>query len=100
MTARFPSTEDPRTLARAARDFAERQPAFAVEAGVLSLHWIVECHGYEITGRDILDVFSHTMRAAEVNGTSAMTRERIKQLVAHDAPDGIVRRVLARSLDI
>lgn len=36
---------DPRTLARAARDFAERLPAFAVEAGVLSLHWIVEGHG-------------------------------------------------------
>lgn len=41
-----------------------------------------------------------TMRAAETNGTSAMTRERIKQLVARDAPDGIVRRILARELEI
>lgn len=57
---------DPRTLARAARDFALRQPAFAVEAGVLSLHWIVEGHGYEVTGPEVLDVFSHTMRAAEM----------------------------------
>jgi hypothetical protein len=30
---------DHRTLARAARDFAERRPAFAVEAGLLALHW-------------------------------------------------------------
>jgi hypothetical protein len=86
---------DPRTLVRAARDFATRQPAFAVEAGLLALHWIVEGHGYEITGRDVLDAFTHTMQAAEVNGASEVTRERITQLVAHDAPDGIVRRILA-----
>jgi hypothetical protein len=36
---------DPRTLVRAARDLAARQPAFAVEAGLLALHWIVEGHG-------------------------------------------------------
>jgi len=86
---------DPRTLVRSARDFAARQPAFAMEAGLLALHWIVEGRGYEITGRDILDAFSHTMRAAEANGASEETRERIGQLVAHDAPDGIVRRILA-----
>lgn len=91
---------DPRTLARAARDYVERQPSFAVEAGLLSLHWILEGHGYEVTGREILDAFSHTMRAAENNGTSAMTRERIRQLVAHDAPDGVVHRILARALEI
>jgi hypothetical protein len=88
---------DPRTLVRAARDLAARQPAFAVEAGLLALHWIVEGHGYEITGRDILDAFSHTMRAAEINGASEKARERIGQLVARDAPGGIVRRILAAS---
>ena len=91
---------DPRTLARAARDFALRQPAFAVEAGVLSLHWIVEGHGYEVTGHEVLDVFSHTMRAAETNGTSEKTRDRIVELAGHDAPDGVVRRILARELDL
>jgi hypothetical protein len=91
---------DPRTLVRAARDFAVRQPAFAVEAGLLALHWIVEGHGYEITGRDILDAFSHTMRAAEISATSAETSQRIKVLVAHETPDGPVRRVLGRVLMI
>lgn len=91
---------DPRTLARAARDFAERLPAFAVEAGVLSLHWIVEGHGYEVTGHEVLDVFSHTIRAAEMNATLEQTRDRIVQLAAHDAPDGVVRRILARELDL
>src|SRR5262249_40367655 len=30
---------DPRTLTRAARDFATKQPAFAVESGLLAIHW-------------------------------------------------------------
>jgi len=42
--------------------------------------------------------FSHAMRAAEVDGASEETRERIGQLVAHDAADGIVRRILATRL--
>jgi hypothetical protein len=40
---------DPRTLTRAARDFAAKQPAFAVGAGLLALYWLVEGYGYEIT---------------------------------------------------
>lgn len=91
---------DPRTLARAARDFAERLPAFGVEAGVLSLHWIVEGHGYEVTGREVLDVFSDIMRAAEASGTTAETRQRLRDLVARDAPDGAVWRVLGRVLTL
>jgi hypothetical protein len=87
------ATCDPRTLARPARDFAARQPAFVVEAGLLALYWIVEGHGYKIIGRDVLD--AHTMRAAEVDGASEKTRERIEQLASHNAPDGIVRRILA-----
>jgi hypothetical protein len=37
---------DPRTLTRAARDYAEKQSAFAVGAGLLALHWLVEGYGY------------------------------------------------------
>lgn len=90
---------DPRTLARAARDFADRQPTFAVEAGVLGLHWIIEGHGYDVTGRELSDVFSHIMRAAATNGTTSETHQRIKSLVEHD-PGGAVRRVLGRALMI
>jgi hypothetical protein len=39
---------DPRTLTRAARDMAETEPRFAVEAGVAALRWLVEGHGYEL----------------------------------------------------
>lgn len=89
---------DPRTLVRAARDFAAREPAFAVEVGLLALHWIVEGHGYDITSSDVLDAFSHTMRAAEIGGTTAETSQRITMLRERDAPDGMVRRTLGRVL--
>lgn len=89
---------DPRTLARAARDFATRKPAFAIEAGFIALHWVVEGYGYDITGLDVLDVFSQTMRAAEASGRTAETRERIKILVGRAASDGVVRRALGSVL--
>jgi hypothetical protein len=34
------SPTDPRTLTRAARDYAEKQPDFALAAGLAALHWI------------------------------------------------------------
>ena len=43
----------PKTLTRAARDFADERPEFAVEAGLAALRWLVEGYGYEITGADV-----------------------------------------------
>ncbi len=36
---------DPKTLSRAARDFAHTNPAFAVEAGLAALRWLVQGYG-------------------------------------------------------
>ena len=63
------SPTDPRTLTRAARDFVEEQPLFACNAGLLGLHWISMGHGYEITGKDVLDAYAAIMKAASVAGT-------------------------------
>jgi hypothetical protein len=62
------SPTDPRTLARAARDFAESQPEFAVAVGLASLRWISRGHGYDITGVDVLDAYSAVMKAASMAG--------------------------------
>ncbi|MDA8327558.1 MAG: hypothetical protein M0Z83_01140 [Betaproteobacteria bacterium] len=62
------SPTDPRTLTRAARDFAEQQPEFAVAAGLAALRWIARGHGYDITGLDVLDVYSAVLIAAEKAG--------------------------------
>jgi len=54
---------DPRTLTRAARDFATEQPQFALNAALSALRWIARGHGYEITGADILDA-AHALQQA------------------------------------
>ena len=91
---------DPKTLTRAARDFAEQQPAFAVNAGLLALHWLVKGYGYEVTGADVWAAYSITMKAAEKNGTIMETRERVKALVASEGPGGFVARIIGRELGL
>ncbi|WP_411281374.1 hypothetical protein [Gemmatimonas sp.] len=59
---------DPRTLTRASRDYAAQQPAFALEVGLLALHWLVQGAGYEITSTDVIDAFRATVHAAQVAG--------------------------------
>jgi hypothetical protein len=91
---------DPRTLARAARDLAEAQPAFAVGAGLLALHWLVQGYGYEITGADVWAAYSSTMKAADTNGNADEIRERIKKLVGGEKAGGFVSRILGRELGL
>ena len=91
---------DPKTLTRAARDFAERQPAFAIGAGLVALHWLVQGYGYEITGADVWAAYASTMKAAEKSGTVTETRERVKALVAGEPPGGLVARILGRDLEL
>ena len=73
---------DPKTLARAARDFCRQEPEFAVEAGVLAIHWLVEGYGYEITNGDVWDAYTWTMAAATQAGRADEARERIRVMVA------------------
>jgi hypothetical protein len=89
---------DPKTLARAARDLAEEQPAFATGAGLLALHWLVLGYGYEVTGADVWAAYSSTMKAAEARGKGNEVRERIRQIVGAEPPGGFVSRVLEREV--
>jgi len=91
---------DPKTLTRAARDFAEQQPSFAVGAGLAALHWLVQGYGYEITSADVWEAYSCTMKAAEKGGTVKETREKVKALVAGEPPGGLVARILAMDLGL
>jgi hypothetical protein len=91
---------DPKTLTRAARDYAEERPAFAVGAGLLALHWLVQGYGYEITGADVWAAFSSTMKAAENVGSVAEIRARVQKLVSSEAPDGFVSKILGRELGL
>ncbi len=91
---------DPKTLGRAARDFGEKEPAFAVGAGLLSLYWLVQGYGYEITGADVWDGYRATLAAAERDGSAAEVKERVRKLVASEQAGGFVTKVLGRELGL
>ncbi len=92
---------DPKTLTRAARDFADRHPVFAVEAGVAALRSLVEGYGYEITGADVWTAYANTMKAAETVGRAGEVRDRIRALVATETyGERFVTRILGRELGL
>jgi len=91
---------DPKTLARAAHDFAEREPAFALGAGLAALRWLSLGHGYEISSLDVWGAYHSALKAAERLGTLADTKEGIRQLVAQQTAGGFVRQVLGRELGL
>jgi hypothetical protein len=92
---------DPRTLTRAARDYAEEESAFAMGAGLLALHWLLQGHGYEITGADVWAAYSHTLKAAERCGAADDVRLRIRELVAAESNgERFVTQILGRELEL
>ena len=92
---------DPRTLTRAARDFAEKNPAFAIEAGMAALYWLVQGYGYEITSVDVWAAYENTLKAAEKNGTADPTRERVRRLVETETSgQRFVTEILGRKLGL
>lgn len=69
------SPTDPRTLIRASRDFADKQPTFAVSAGMAALHWMGRGYGYQITSGDVLEAYACVLKAA---GTAGIKETQIK----------------------
>ncbi|MEN0064117.1 MAG: hypothetical protein AAGA48_18340 [Myxococcota bacterium] len=91
----------PKTLTRAARDFAKKRPEFAVEAGIAALRWLVEGYGYEITSVDVLNAYTHTTAAAENAGAADATHTRIRELVARESfGERFVTKVLGHRLGL
>jgi hypothetical protein len=91
---------DPKTLTRAARDFAERQPAFALDAGLLALHWLVEGYGYEISSTDVWAAYSSVIAIAQNTYEVPQTKELVKKLVANERAGGFVTTVLGDELGL
>ena len=92
---------DPKTLTRAARDYAEKEPSFAVGAGLLALYWLVQGHGYKITGADVWDAYRATLAAADRHGSAAEVKERIRKLLAAEgARERFVTKMLGRELGL
>jgi hypothetical protein len=91
------SPTDPRTLIRAARDFSENQPAFALAAGMAALRWMSLGHGYEIAGSDVLDACSAVDQAAMCAGVPGpRIKEQVSAMIADIQPgNSLIKTILA-----
>lgn len=90
---------EPKTLTRAARDFLETEPEFALGAAMAALRWLNEGWGYEVTTIDVIDAFDLALAAAE-RARIDNVLERIRALLdrTKGAGNAFVRQSLARRL--
>ena len=94
------SPSDPRTLIRAARDFAVERPEFALAAGKTALRGIANGWGYDITGVDVLDAYAATSAAAGAAGVDeAAVKAEVRAIIAASRGGEFVERVLGRQLE-
>lgn len=92
---------DPKTLTRAARDMAETEPLFAIEAGMTALKWLVAGYGYDVTSDDVTSAYSYTIKAAETALCKPETLERIRTLVAGEVyGERFVTKILGPTLGL
>lgn len=90
---------DPRTLARAARDHVDEQPAFALEAGLVALDWLAQGYGYEVTGADVWAAYLPAKSVAERADATAALRARVREIAArYRGGKNLVAEVLRREL--
>lgn len=90
----------PQTLTRAARDFAERNPTFALEAGVTAIRWLAQGHGYEITALDVRSACTQTMNAARRAGRADEIRLLIRKYVTESPLRDFMTAVLGSDLGL
>ena len=92
------SPTDPRTLTRAARDFAENQPHFAMACALAAMNWMEAGYGYEITGLDVLHAWDALVgAAATTSGVSlAEVKYNVRQLIR--GSNSFIGKVLAVQL--
>lgn len=94
------SPVDHRTLLRAVEDFAESQSGFALNCGLIALHWICAGRAYEATMGEVRAIFDGTMEAGEISGCRDATLEAIRKTLAAFPKESLVRGALANVLKV
>jgi hypothetical protein len=72
---------DPKTLTRAARDYLDAEPAFALGCAMAALYWLSEGWGYEVTSADVLEAYDRALDAASRLNKIDDVTDQIRQLV-------------------
>lgn len=79
----------PQTLVRAARDFNESQPRFAMEVALAALNWMIAGYGFDLTASDVFTAYRLALAAAGKLDETAETIQRIQGLLRHDQIDWV-----------
>lgn len=98
-TLAYESPVNIETLNRAARDFIERNPAFALNVSLASLKWLAAGQFYEITGLDVCNSVRYALDASEKVGCREETIQRIQSLAETTNADDFVRKQIIVSLN-
>lgn len=77
---------DPKTLNRAAMNFKEENPKFALGAALASLRWIAKGYGYEITGKEVLEAYTTALLAARALNSTAQVNSEIQDITTWGNP--------------
>ncbi|MBL3591534.1 MAG: hypothetical protein JMN24_17375 [gamma proteobacterium endosymbiont of Lamellibrachia anaximandri] len=72
---------DPKTLTRAARDYLDTEPAFALGSAMAVLRWLSEGWGYEVTSGDVVEAYDQAMDAAARLNKVDQVKDQIRQLI-------------------
>ncbi|MCP5410106.1 MAG: hypothetical protein H6963_12535 [Chromatiaceae bacterium] len=87
---------DPKTLIRAARDYLDTEPEFALGAAMSALRWLSEGWGYEVTSVDVVAAYDRAMDAATRLNRSNDVIDQIQQLI--ESNDNESMRFIRRAL--
>mgnify|MGYP003637613136 FL=1 len=72
---------EPKTLVRAARDYVDKEPKFALGSAMAALHWLCEGWGYEVTSVDVLEAYDRAMDVAAKLGSIDEVTDQVQQLL-------------------
>jgi len=75
---------EPKTLVRAARDFAEKEPGFSAKVALTAIKSLLEGKGYEPSTLDIREAYNHLLTAADKLGATADVMFEVKRMLADD----------------
>jgi len=82
------------TLLRAARDFQESNPHFALHAAVAALRWMAAGRFYELRAGDVWDARRYALETAEATGQSETVQTFLNELTNSPNTDSFVLQQL------
>lgn len=82
------------TLLRAARDYLESDPTFALNAAIAALRWMAAGRFYEIKAGDVWDARRYALEAAEASGQLKKIQAFVRELTESAGTDVFVRQQL------